>query len=217
MKLSTEQIEQIKSWISKRGFTHTDVQYEILDHVASAIEDKMEEDPDLTLETAFTQVHKSFGVFGFSSIEDSIMGRLRKEIFYAYLESGRSLLASYRALVPIILVLSLITIYQQLPQIFEIVSNILFYIFFSSTIIFPTLYFVRKKHIRKYLSFKMAISFVLLITLQLFNIHTNILAQVDPIYKILSYAVLIIVAFSIYSGTMKMIQKTEKLHELYKP
>ncbi|MGM0581210.1 MAG: hypothetical protein ACQETL_11055 [Bacteroidota bacterium] len=84
MKLTSEQIAQIKSWISKRGFTHTDVQYEIIDHVASAIEDKMDEKPELSLAKAFEEVHRSFGVFGFEEFEESIAKKLNKELLFNY-------------------------------------------------------------------------------------------------------------------------------------
>ncbi|ADR20670.1 hypothetical protein MATR_17050 [Marivirga tractuosa] len=215
MTLSTEQIAQIKSWISKRGFTHTDVQYEIIDHVASAIEEKMEQQPELDLEQAFSEVHKSFGVFGFSTIEDSINGRIRKQLFKAYLKSGKELLTGYKVLIPLLTILCLITFYQQLPKFFDIASLVIFYTFCFFSLLYSITYYLRKKHIKRYLSFKMAISFIFLITIQLFNVQANILMKLDPGYKIACYGILIIIAFSIYGGTEKMIQKTEKLHELY--
>lgn len=43
MNLSKEQLHQIKALIAQRGFKDVDVQMEILDHVASSVEDKMDE------------------------------------------------------------------------------------------------------------------------------------------------------------------------------
>lgn len=215
MKLSTEQITKIKSLISKRGFTHTDLQYEILDHVASAIETKMEINPDLALEKAFKEVHSSFGVLGFSVIEDSMTGRVRKELLNSYLSEGKKLLTSLKILFPSLLILSLIVVYQQLPQYLELFSQILLGSFAFSAIIFVIVLFVNKRPVRNYLSFKISVSFVTLLAVNLFNIQSNLLFDLDPIYKIVIYSVLIIIAFSIYYGTLKMIKKTEALHALY--
>jgi hypothetical protein len=43
MSLTVEQITAIKAFINKRGFTTIEVEMEILDHVASAVEAKLEE------------------------------------------------------------------------------------------------------------------------------------------------------------------------------
>lgn len=43
MKLAPDQITALKKLISFKGYEETDVQYEILDHVASRIEALMEE------------------------------------------------------------------------------------------------------------------------------------------------------------------------------
>lgn len=43
---------------------------EILDHVASAIEEKLEKDPSKSFEKALNEVHSGFGVLGFSVMED---------------------------------------------------------------------------------------------------------------------------------------------------
>ncbi len=39
MTLNKDQIEQIKNFIHSRGFTHIEVEMEILDHVATAVKD----------------------------------------------------------------------------------------------------------------------------------------------------------------------------------
>lgn len=72
MPLNKHQIEQIKQFIHSRGFTHIEVEMEILDHVASAVENKLEKDPSMSLERAIQEVHAGFGPLGFSTFEDSI-------------------------------------------------------------------------------------------------------------------------------------------------
>lgn len=63
MKLTKDQINQIKSMISKKGYPEIDVQYEILDHVACKIEKLQETNPSISIETAFQKVHAEFGIF----------------------------------------------------------------------------------------------------------------------------------------------------------
>ncbi|RZJ49811.1 MAG: hypothetical protein EOO44_17625 [Flavobacterium sp.] len=77
MRLTKDQIAEIKSFINKKGIKYIDVQMEILDHVASSVEDKMAD--HLTFDQALRETHTSFGVFGFSSVEDGISSALRKK------------------------------------------------------------------------------------------------------------------------------------------
>jgi hypothetical protein len=96
MKLTLEQINQLKQWISKRGFTHLDVQLEIIDHVACAIEEKLEKDPSKSLEVAFKEVHSSFGVMGFSSLEESISKRVQKQVWQYTWKGVLHIFTSYK-------------------------------------------------------------------------------------------------------------------------
>jgi hypothetical protein len=77
MILSKEQLCQIKDLIAQRGFKEVDVQMEILDHVASSIEDKMEENPLLSFDAAVSETHQSFGIMGFSAFADGIANSIR--------------------------------------------------------------------------------------------------------------------------------------------
>ncbi|WP_051293317.1 hypothetical protein [Olivibacter sitiensis] len=82
-KLTAHQIEELKSFISKRGFVYTDVQLEILDHFACKVEEKMNLNTNLGFEDAMTAAHRDFGVMGFAPIEDAIgkdiTNRLKRE------------------------------------------------------------------------------------------------------------------------------------------
>ncbi len=71
MKLTVEQLDYIKNFIKKKGFTYIDVQMELLDHVACKVEERLIENPSLSFEKTFIQVYKEFGIFGFSSFEEA--------------------------------------------------------------------------------------------------------------------------------------------------
>lgn len=79
MKLNPEQLNRIKRFISKRGFTAIDLQMEIIDHVACRIEDKLQANPKLDFEQALQQTHAEFGVFGFSTLEEALIQGLNRE------------------------------------------------------------------------------------------------------------------------------------------
>lgn len=77
--LDQAQLDSIKVFIRKRGFTQTDLQYEILDHVASLVEDKMNAQPELSFDAAVTLAHQDFGILGFSTVEDAMRKSLEKQ------------------------------------------------------------------------------------------------------------------------------------------
>jgi hypothetical protein len=90
MTLTTDQITEIKRFINSRGFTHIEVEMEILDHVASAIEEKLDKDPQKTIQQAISEVHSGFGPLGFSVMEDEFkkgFGKLMKRELKSLLQS----------------------------------------------------------------------------------------------------------------------------------
>jgi Ca2+/Na+ antiporter len=107
MKLDKDQIEQLKKLISYKGYPQVDVQYEILDHVACKVEVLMEKNPKLSLADAFRKVHASFGIFGFSELEESYKGMIEKRLRGYYWEELKSLLTSYRVIYPMLVLLIL--------------------------------------------------------------------------------------------------------------
>lgn len=78
-KLSKIQIEHVQAFISKRGFNYTDLSLEILDHVACKVEEKLNEDPELSFENALRKTHAEFGVMGFSILEESFTKSLNRK------------------------------------------------------------------------------------------------------------------------------------------
>jgi hypothetical protein len=99
MKLTQDQIAKIKKFIHSRGFTTIEVEMEILDHVASAVEVKLEENPDKSLTKAIHEVHSSFGVLGFSVMDDEFNKSFRKlsgkafvDILFSYIYQKNALI-----------------------------------------------------------------------------------------------------------------------------
>lgn len=103
MKLNKPQIEQLKSLISKKGYPEIDVQYEILDHVACKVETMLDENPKLYIEEAFQKVHASFGIFGFSGLEESYKKLIETRLRNYFWQELKSNLLSLKIMIPILL------------------------------------------------------------------------------------------------------------------
>lgn len=99
MKLAKDQIAEIKKFIHSRGFTTIEVEMEILDHVASAIEAKMEANPNKSITKAIHEVHAGFGPLGFSVMEDELrknygkqFGIIQRDLLWAYFSSPKAII-----------------------------------------------------------------------------------------------------------------------------
>lgn len=79
MQLSQQQLEEIKQFVLSKGFVYLDVQMEIIDHVASALEERMEADSKLDFSKALQETYNSFGALGFSTIADAVANGLHKK------------------------------------------------------------------------------------------------------------------------------------------
>ncbi len=115
MQLNKEQITQLKKLISYKGYPEIDVQFEILDHVACKVEELMEHNPKLSLPDAFQKVHASFGIFGFSELEESYKKMIGKRIRCNYFQELKHFFFSYRIIYP----LGLLSIFYHLSLLFQ--------------------------------------------------------------------------------------------------
>lgn len=103
MKLTFDQVAEIKRFIESKGIKQLEVKNEILDHVACAVEDKMSANPSLSLPKAISEVHASFGIFGFLQMEESIQGRVLQQVNKYYYKQLWSFFSTWRIIYPILL------------------------------------------------------------------------------------------------------------------
>jgi hypothetical protein len=89
--LTNEQIGQLYIFCEKRFVHFYDVQVELVDHLANAIEAKMAADEKLDFQTALTRVHADFGPLGFAGfvnsqfrLLDTKYSRLKSKFFKRY-------------------------------------------------------------------------------------------------------------------------------------
>ena len=89
--LTNEQIDQLFTFCEKHHVHHYDVQAELVDHLANAVEERMVKDENLSFESALAVVHAAFGVLGFAGIVNarsrslsSRYRKLKKQLFFSY-------------------------------------------------------------------------------------------------------------------------------------
>lgn len=68
MKLSTQQIDHLYLFTRQHYVEWYDLQSELVDHLANAIETQWQENPKLTFDDALNREFKKFGVFGFMGV-----------------------------------------------------------------------------------------------------------------------------------------------------
>ncbi|MBO9673749.1 MAG: hypothetical protein J7577_09930 [Sphingobacteriaceae bacterium] len=157
MDLTKEQLAYIRSFIQQKGFKYIDVQMEILDHVASSVEERMEADPALKFEDAINETHKAFGSDGFAVIQKSVVNGLKKKYSRFFWQN----FLNYFGYKHILLVLFLGFVVYKLQ---EIMSSDAFYITYIagmfSVFALLLLYNFRDSIYKQYMSYKSAVSFL---------------------------------------------------------
>ncbi|MFN3752819.1 hypothetical protein [Flavobacterium sp.] len=79
MKLNAEQIERLYTFTRQHYVEYYDLQTELVDHLANAIEEQWLENPKLSFEEALKIEFKKFGVFGFMEVVEERQVALNKK------------------------------------------------------------------------------------------------------------------------------------------
>ena len=79
MKLSKEQIDQLFVFTRQHYVEYFDLQSELVDHLANAIETEWQENPKLTFNEVLNKEFKKFGVFGFMDVVENTQKALNKK------------------------------------------------------------------------------------------------------------------------------------------
>jgi hypothetical protein len=79
MKLSAEQVEKLYVFTRQHYVEYYDLQTELVDHLANAIEEQWLENPKRSFDEALNIEFKKFGVFGFMEVVEKRHGALRRK------------------------------------------------------------------------------------------------------------------------------------------
>ena len=80
-KLTTEQIDQLYTFTKQHYVEYYDLQTELVDHLANAIELEWETNPSLSFETLLNKEFKKFGVYGFIDVLRKKQKAMNKRYF----------------------------------------------------------------------------------------------------------------------------------------
>lgn len=154
-QLTSEEVAQVDIWIRQRGFTFEDVRLEILDHVICSMEEHMTNDPSLSTAQAYKQVHASFGVFGFSTLEDAYIKSTERRIYQSFLRQLLGLVQPRGLFISLSAVLLSLTTHVLLGNVFVVWIPLLVALFFMCQRIRIC---YTHKELRKLLAFRMALA-----------------------------------------------------------
>ncbi len=200
MSLSEDHLTAIKNFISRKGIKYIDVQMEIIDHVASSIEEKMTADPNLPFEAALEQTHSSFGIFGFSGMEDAIVNGLGKKYRIIFWKQFGSFFGPKYIL--LVLLAGFLTYklevlmgdYQNLLTIFLLVT--------ISLVAIITVMGLKYKAYNKLLVYRTSVSYVMFVGLflQIFNLLVNKTSEavIFGINRNFLFGAIVLVVFVLY-------------------
>lgn len=76
-QVTSAQIDQLFAFTKMHLVEHYDLQVELVDHLAQAIEAQWGEDPTISFEEALEKEYKKFGVFGFSGLVEKKQAALQ--------------------------------------------------------------------------------------------------------------------------------------------
>ncbi len=144
-KLSPRQVEDLFTFCREHYVYHYDLQLELVDHLASGIEQLWEEDPRLTYTEALWKVFGKFGIYGFAKVRKAKEKTLRKK----YMRQQWQYIGEFYKLPKIILTIALSL---ALFTVFRLTENngiLLFTLFASMSIL--ALYQMFFRFPRKYL------------------------------------------------------------------
>ena len=86
--ITTEETEELFAFCRKHYVAHYDLQVELVDHLASSIEQQWDETPEIPFSTALLNTFKKFGISGFSKIKTQKQKELARKynlIIWRYL------------------------------------------------------------------------------------------------------------------------------------
>jgi hypothetical protein len=79
MKLTKEQIQKLYDFTRQHYVEYYDLQTELVDHLANAIEQHWQENPKLSFDEALKMEFKKFGVFGFMEVVEKRQSAMNKK------------------------------------------------------------------------------------------------------------------------------------------
>ena len=146
-KLTDEEIESLFDFCRKHYVPEYDLQIELVDHLASGIEEQWLEDPDIPFPIARINTFEKFGVYGFSKIKEQKEKELRRKYGTMFWQYTLEFYKFPKIVMTGALTILLFLLYQQVNSFFW-VSTILFALMMTFNFWYVTWIYPKKQKIR---------------------------------------------------------------------
>lgn len=134
MKLTAEQIDTLFTFTKKHLVEHYDVQVELVDHLANAIEEQWKTNPNISFEDALQKEYKNFGIFGFSGLVEQKQAALQNHYWHIIKKEFINFFSVPKVIITVILFYLLFQLYSNPTEMREQVWFALKCIFFVVTL-----------------------------------------------------------------------------------
>ena len=134
-RLTNQQIEQLFDFTKKHLVEHYDVQVELVDHLANAIEDQWKENPNILFEDALQTEFKKFGIFGFTGLVGQKQSALKNHYWKIIKKEFISFFSVPKVIISVVLFYLLFQLYSNPTEMREQVWFILKCILFIATLL----------------------------------------------------------------------------------
>lgn len=115
MKLTAAQIDQLYTFTRQHYVEWYDLQSELVDHLANAIETQWQENPELTFDAVLKKEFRKFGVFGFMGIieeKQKFLGKKYRKLIWKYYKEFFSLPKIILTFATILLIYRLLILFE---------------------------------------------------------------------------------------------------------
>src|SRR5690554_1923539 len=148
-KISEIEINQLFDFTQKHYVEFYDVQVELVDHLANAIEAQWSENPEISFEEALQIEFKKFGVFGFTSLVEQKQRELNKYYNKMLWKEVLKFVSIPKVVITILLYLSVFYTLKNYGTLGEIIILVLFIALFTYFMIDGLRYIFKIKKTQK--------------------------------------------------------------------
>lgn len=131
MDLSKDQIDVLFDFTRKKYVHFYDLQVEIVDHLAAAIEDKMNVNRQLSFEEALAEVYQGFGIFGFAHVVREKEKQIDKQSFKMWRHEVKLLFTWPHLMLSGLIFISIFTLTKYIPLLFLSLTSLIAVIILS--------------------------------------------------------------------------------------
>jgi len=135
--VTTEETKKLFEFCHNHYVNQYDLQVELVDHLASAIEEKWKTNSELSFNEALNNTFKKFGIYGFGKIKKQKRRELKRKYNRLLWSYFREFYRWPKILMTFVLTLALFFLFQLVEN-----SMLIFYAYLSAGFIFAAVYFL---------------------------------------------------------------------------